>query len=164
MKTKSLIITGITILIIVLIIYSIINSPKIGSVGSAHEHANFMVFIDGEEINFALLQYMVKVREVHIENMNGVVIHTHATGVTIGYFLNTLGFKFDDKCFVTDKKEKFCNEEGKTLKFYVNGVKNYEYGDYEIRNNDKYLISYGNELEEEIQKQLNILDKTEVEK
>lgn len=162
MKSKNLIITGIIILIIILIIYSIINSPKIGPVGSAHEHADFMVFINGEEINFALPQYMVKVGEVHIEDMNGVTIHKHATGVTIGYFLNTLGFKFNDKCFITDKKEKFCNEEGKTLKFYVNGIENYEYGNYEIRNNDKYLISYGDELEEKIQKQLNILDKTEV--
>ncbi len=162
MKSKKLIITGIIILIIILIIYSIINSPKIGVVGSAHEHANFMVFINGEEINFAFPQYMVKAREVHIENMNGVTIHTHATGITIGYFFNTLGFKFDDKCFITDKKEKFCNEEGKTLKFYVNGVENYEYEDYEIKNDDKYLISYG-DISEDISEQFNVLNKTKIE-
>ncbi len=163
MKSKNLIITGIIILIIILIIYSIISSPKIGSVGSAHEHANFMVFINGEEINFAFPQYMVKTREVHIENMNGVTIHTHATRITIGYFFSTLGFKFDDKCFITNKKEKFCNEEGKTLKFYVNGVKNYEYGNYEIRNNERYLISYG-DVDEDISEQFNVLNKTKIEK
>lgn len=34
------------------------------------------------------------------------------------------------------------------------GKKNEEYGDYEIRNEEKYLISYGIEAEEEIRKQI----------
>ncbi len=142
-------------------IYFSLGSLKIGAVGSAHDHANFLVFINGEKIDFALPQYMVKVREVHIEDMNGITVHKHATGVTLGYFFKTLGFKFNDECFVTDKNEKFCNEADKKLNFYVNGNKNLVYGDYEIFNGDKYLISYGSS-NEDIQEQLNELSETEI--
>ena len=99
----------IVLLIITGIFYLIKNSENIGVtgfvVGSAHDHANFMVFINGEEINFALPQYIVKAKEVHIEDMNGNVIHKHATGITLGYFFKTLGFKFDENCFVFDNKK-----------------------------------------------------------
>jgi len=149
----------IVLLIITGIFYLIKNSENIGVtgfvVGSTHDHANFMVFINGEEINFALPQYIVKAKEVHIEDMNGNVIHKHATGITLGYFFKTLGFKFDENCFVFDNKKEYCNEGDKALKFYVNGERNYEYDKYEIRNLDKYLISYGNDSEEEIKKQLS---------
>ncbi len=159
MKTKNWIILSIIVLLIAWLGYSVFSGPQIGAVGSVHSHADFMVFINGEKINFALPQYMVKVQEVHIEDMNGVVIHKHATGVTLGYFLETLGFKFDEECFVTDKKEKFCNEGDKQLNFYVNGNRNLEYGDYSIMDDDKYLISYGSS-NENIQEQLKELDGT----
>ena len=149
----------IVLLIITGIFYLIKNSENIGVtgfvVGSTHDHANFMVFINGEEINFALPQYIVKAKEVHIEDMNGNVIHKHATGITLGYFFKTLGFKFDENCFVFDNKKEYCNEGDKTLKFYVNNERNYEYDKYEIKDLDKYLISYGNDSEEEIKKQLS---------
>ncbi len=162
MKNKSLIILGIVVVLVVWLGYSVLNDSNIGAVGSDHSHANFMVFINGEQINFALPQYMVKVQEVHIENMNGVTIHKHAIGVTLGYFFKTLGFKFNEECFVTDKKEKFCSEGDKKLNFYVNGNKNLVYGDYEIVDGDKYLISYGSS-NENIQEQLDELNEIEIE-
>ena len=162
MKTKSLIIFGLIIFVIALLGYLVFSGPQIGAVDSDHSHANFLVFINGEKMNFALPQYMVKVREVHIEDMNGVTIHKHTTGVTLGYFFKTLGFKFNEECFVTDEKEKFCTEEDKKLNFYVNGNKNSEYGDYDIVDGEKYLISYGSGSNESIQEQLDELNEIEI--
>ena len=162
MKNKKIVTWGVMIIIIILLGYFILNGSQIGAVGSEHSHANFLVFINGEKMNFALPQYMVKVQKVHIENMNGVTIHKHATGVTLGYFFKTLGFKFNDECFVTDEKEKFCTEGDKKLNFYVNGNKNLEYGNYEILDGEKYLISYGSS-NEDIQEQLDELNEIEIE-
>lgn len=155
MNEKESIIIIIALLLIVLLSYYIITKPRIGPVGSTHEHADFKVYINGEALNFAHPEYMVKTQFVHIEDMIGTVIHKHATGITLGYFFKSLGFEFNDKCFILDNKEEFCNEGDKTLKFYVNEQRNEEYGDYEIKDNDKYLISYSNEDNEEIQEQLN---------
>ncbi len=162
MRNEKIVTWGIIIIIMVLLGSFIFSGSQIGAVGSAHDHANFMVFLDGEKINFAFPQYMVKAQEVHIEDMNGITIHKHAIGVTLGYFFKTLEFKFNEECFITDKKEKFCNEGYKKLRFYVNGNENLEYGDYEIINNDKYLISYGSSYED-IQKQLLFLSESEIE-
>lgn len=155
MKNKNLVYIGIVVAVIFFVTYSFSSGPRIGPVGSVHEHADFNVYINGKALNFAQFEYMVKAREVHIENMIGDEIHKHATGVTLGHFFKTLGFEFNEKCFIMDNKEEFCNDGNKELKFYVNGQKNEEYGAYEIRDNDKYLISYGAESEEEIQKQIS---------
>ena len=138
-------------------VYLIFSSSKIGSIGSTHEHADFKIYINGQALNFAHEEYMVKVREVHIEDMIGTKIHKHATGITLRYFLETLGFEFNDKCFILDSEIEYCNNEKETLKFYVNEKENKKFGNYEIIDGDRYLISYGDDSEEEIQKQLNSL-------
>ena len=129
--------------------------PYIGSVGSTHQHATFKVYLDGNEMNLLSPKYMVKSQHVHIEGGDTDTIHKHATGVTLGYFFNTLNMKFDKDCFVSDDKISYCNNGDKKLKFYVNSVQNEEFGDHEIKEGEKYLISYGDNSEEEIQKQLN---------
>lgn len=164
MKNKNLIIWIIILLVIVTTFYVIKNSNKIGPLGSTHEHASFIVYINGESLNFAHPQYMVTDKFVHIENMDGKEIHKHATGVTLGYFFKTLGFKFNNECFILDDKTKYCNDKEKKLNFYVNGVQNYNYEKYEITEGDKYLISYGDNSNEEIQKQINFMEGDDNEK
>jgi len=115
--------------------------PPIGPLGGIHIHADYEVYIDGTPVDFAKREYMVKAQYVHIEGMDGDVIHVHATGVTIGEFFRTLGMKLTDECFKMGKK--YCTDEQKTLKFYVNGEPNDLYGDYLIGDKDKLLISYG---------------------
>ena len=118
------------------------KKPAIGPLGGIHIHADFKVYLDGKPVDFAKQQYMVKAQYVHIESMDGDIIHVHATGVTIGEFFRTLGMKFDSKCFVMNGK-KSCADDQKTLKFYVNGEPNELSGDYLISDWDKLLISYG---------------------
>lgn len=131
------------------------TTSSIGPLGSTHEHATFKVFLQGKLLDFSKPKYMVRVQEVHVEELNGDIIHKHATGITIGYFLNTLGFKLGKDCFVTDEGKSFCNAGDKKLKFYVDGVLSDDLGEHEIREGEKYLISYGNESAVLIEKQLS---------
>ena len=127
---------------------------SIGAVGSTHEHSTFKVYLSDSMLDFKQAKYMVRSQHVHIEGGDGDTIHKHATGITLGYFFNTLGYKFDNNCFVTDNTESYCNDGDKTLKFYVNGIINTEYNNHIIKDGDKYLISYGNDSEIDIQKQI----------
>ncbi len=129
------------------------SKPAIGPLGGVHYHADYKVYIDGHAIDFAKREYMVKAQHVHIENMNGDVIHVHASGVTIGEFFRTLGMKLDDQCFQLGK-QKYCTVGERKLKFYVSGEPNDLYGDYLISDLDKLLISYGDDSPEAIQEQL----------
>lgn len=133
--------------------------PKstIGILGSAHIHADFKVFINGEPINFADKDYYMKSSFIHVdENQNkedsSGVLHMHATGVPLWMFFESIGGRFDEKC-ISVGGETFCNGKGRSVKFYANGKPNSGFGDYVFSDLDKILISYGG-INEDVQEQL----------
>ena len=126
----------------------------IGQLGSAHLHADVKVYINGQAIDFSQKKYQLTTSFIHFEEGIGDVIHTHATGLTIGHMFESLSMDFNNNCIVFEK-QSYCNDNNKKLKFYVNGQLNNEFDNKVIRDLDKYLISYGNENESEKQKQLS---------
>ncbi|MBS3104990.1 hypothetical protein J4234_01925 [Candidatus Woesearchaeota archaeon] len=126
----------------------------IGVLGSAHLHADVKVYINGQSIDFSQRKYQLASSFLHFEEGIGDVIHTHATGLTIGHMFRSLGMDFSNNCLVVEK-QSYCNAGNIKLKFYVNGQLNNEFDNHVIHNLDKILVSYGNENEAEIQKQLN---------
>ncbi len=144
------------ILILLIFILFIAGCAKsLGPVGSTHEHASFKIYLDGQEFDIYHPKYELRSNYVHMEGGDFTAIHKHATGVTLGFFFNTLGFKLDDKCLKIEGSS-YCNSGDKTLKFYINGIlQSSKYGEHEIHNGEHYLISYGNDSQEEMQKQLN---------
>ena len=75
-----------------------LNDPSIGLVGSIHEHAVILIFLDGNLLDLSKPEYMLRSEPVHVENLDGAIIHKHATGITVGHFLQTLGISFDKNC------------------------------------------------------------------
>lgn len=134
--------------------YSLATTKPIGPIGSAHLHVDIKIYINGKVLDLSLDKYQLKSDAVHLEGRDGEVIHVHATGVTLGYFLGTLGMSIKEGCLRLDSGEEFCNEGERTLKVYVNNelIQNPE--DYVMKDLDKILITYGDETEEEIKKQI----------
>ena len=147
---------GVALLIVVILLYFIIislgSSPTsklregLGAAGSQHVHTDFKVYLDGRAVDFSQPRYQVRAQHVHVEGGDGDVIHVHATGVKMGYFFSTLGMKFNQTCFAVDGRN-YCNNENKTLKFFVNEVPSDELENYVLQSMDKILISYGNETD-----------------
>ena len=125
----------------------------IGALQSTHQHADVKVYINGKAIDFSQKKYQLAARFIHFEDGIGDVIHTHATGLTIGHLFKSLGGDINNNCLVLERS--YCNSNDNKLKFYVNGKPNNEYATYIIKDLDKILVSYGNESESEIKKQLN---------
>ncbi len=118
-----------------------------------HYHADFKLFVNNNEIDFAKPEYFVKSRFMHVENDpqgdTGKVLHMHATGVPLWLFFESVGMKFNNDCFIIlDTEEKYCNDGKNKLKFYINGKTNTEFGDYVFQDDDRILISYGPESED----------------
>lgn len=126
----------------------------IGALGSAHLHADVKVYINGKAIDFSQRKYQLANSFIHFEEGIGDVVHSHATGLTIGHMLKSLGIDFSNNCIIVEG-QNYCNENNKKLKFYVNGQSNNEFDNRLIRNLDKYLVSYGSENESELQKQID---------
>ena len=126
----------------------------IGQLRSTHIHSDVKVYVNGNAIDFSQRKYQLASRFIHFEEGIGDVVHVHATGMTLGHLFKSLGGDINNNCITIDKQTS-CNENSKTLKFYVNGQKNNEFANRVIKDIDKYLISYGNENDAEIQKQLS---------
>ena len=126
----------------------------IGALGSTHIHADVKVYINGKAVDFSQSKYQLTTSYLHFEEGIGDVIHLHATGLTMGHLFKAVGMDFDKNCLVVEGTS-LCSNDRATLKFYVNTESNNEFEKYIIKDLDKILVSYGNENESEIQKQLS---------
>ena len=125
----------------------------IGPLRSAHLHADVKVYMKGKPIDFSQRKYQLATDYIHFEEGIGDVIHTHATGLTVGHMLNSVGIKFNGQCLVFEGN-KYCSEGNRTIKFYVNGKRRDEMYSYAINDIDKILVSHGTEDEAGIQNQI----------
>ncbi len=146
------------------VLFWALTAPQsgIGPAGSTHIHQDWKAYLNGVPVDFSVGKYQKPHlnQKVHMEGGDGDVIHVHATGVTMGFFLESIGLDLGKDCFKMDTGEQYCNQDDKTLKFYVNGKLNDQLGDYILKDSDKILISYGSESEEAIADQLgSITDK-----
>ena len=126
----------------------------VGILRSAHLHADVKAYINGKALDFSQKKYQLAARYIHFEEGIGDVIHTHATGLTIGHMFKSLGMDFNNNCIVFEENS-YCNDDNKKLKFYVNGQPNTEFDNYIIKDLDKILVSYGDEGTTEIQNQIS---------
>ena len=126
----------------------------VGALKSTHQHADVKVYLDGQSIDFSQSKYQITTSFIHFEDGVGDVIHTHAIGLTIGNLFKSIGGDLNSNCLEFEG-ESYCNENGKTLKFYVNGQPNNEFASYIIHDLDKILVSYGSENDSGIKSQLS---------
>jgi len=154
------------LIVLAFIIYGCSNEKNnFGPLRSAHNHADIKAYILGNAIDFSLPQYQLKDDLTHFENGDGDVVHTHATGITLGYILKTLGMELTEECIKTDRGNKYCSEDNARLKAFVkNRNSDWEIipyaPDYVIQDMDKILVTYGTESEEGIKEQMeSVTDK-----
>ena len=122
-----------------------------GALGSAHTHTGVLVNLFGDTVDFSAPTYQIKSPWVHFEARDGTTIHKHATGITFGYLFESLAITLDDQCFVFPDNRDFCTDDKYTLKFFINGEQVTSIIDYEPMEEDRLLIMYGAESDEEIE-------------
>ena len=135
--------------------------PGAGKLGDEHEHAGILVRIHGDKFDFSLPPYQVKSPYIHFEAGDGSTIHRHASGVNLGFLFDTIRINLTDECFVfPDGKPEhtFCTDDKYSLKFYINHQKVNGIRDYVLDDDDKILISYGNQNQTQIEDQIRELD------
>lgn len=131
------------------------NQPEI--VRIYHVHADFLVFVNGNQVNFNRPEFDYVDRRIHLHIPNYMgdhVIHIESQHVTMGDFFYSLGMKLNVTCFVVNDNEH-CNNNNQKLKMYINGIPNSEFDKYKPQDLDRILITYGDETESEISEQIN---------
>jgi len=110
---------------------SLANQYNIGEFGSDHAHAAIVVIIDEKQVNFAQSQFQISNKYIHFENNNPYLIHKHATGVPLEMLFVSFGMK--DNCISNEPCIVYLNGE----RYYSDILQ------YEIKHNDRILISVG---------------------
>jgi hypothetical protein len=127
-----------------------------GALGSAHEHAVFEVRLEGEPID--LSQF------IHVEGGDGTTLHRHSTGVPVGEFFRSVDMNIDEanSCFVSDDGMQYCDNDSEQLRFFVNGTEVASIANYILKENDRILIIYGSETQEQLQAAFDKLNTTPI--
>lgn len=134
----------------------------VGEFGSDHAHAAIAVFVDGVQLNFGLPDFQLKSKYIHFENHNPYLIHKHAVGVPLDMLFSSVGMEITPECIGSAylSSELLCADSEKSMAFLINGKYYTEISSYEIKHNDRILISFGDS--EEIPEQLQYLESLEI--
>ena len=170
---KTVILPIIAVIAIIAVISIFLYSPTLppagfGALGSAHQHAAFLVKVNGENIDFRQPQYQVVSDYIHVENGDGTTLHRHATNVTFADFLKSVKMDLDEEnnCLVfTNNETQYCNNNNDNqLRTFINGnsASTESISNYIINDNDRLLVIYGNETEEQINEALDELNKIKI--
>ena len=163
-RTKNLktfvlpIVGGIGILLVVSMFLFSPNTSKssFGALGSAHQHAAFLVKINGKNIDCSIPKYEVQSDYIHVENGDGTTLHRDGTNVTFADFLDSVKMSIDrennNNCLLFDNGTQYCDDIQHKLNAFINGNLTSAISNYIINNNDRLLLIYGNETEDQINK------------
>jgi hypothetical protein len=150
---------------------------KFGTVGSAHEHAAFIINVNGTPIDFSQPQYQVKSRLIHVEGGDGGTLHRHTDKVPFGEFLRSENMNLEDSCFsisgqTTDQQgqqqgqqEEYCSNGTETLRAFVNGKELESPSslvDYILKDDDRILLIYGNQTADQLTQALGELEQVPI--
>lgn len=136
-----------------------------------HYHANFAIYINGQQINFDSPLYFEEVQtcsgdfendpkhRAHMHDQKSGLVHVHDEGVTWGHFLANLGFGVTKDLIQTNTGTYVDGVDGNKLSFYLNEQEVDSIANTVIGNEDKLLIDYGKpytDKEELVQKYAKI--------
>lgn len=120
--------------------------------------ASFAIYTNGTFRIFSDKKYHNLSPDVFIQADNANVVNVKKAGTTWNDFFKTLPMKLSKDCLTTGTGQTFCTNQNQTLKFYINGEEVNSGLEKEIKPEDKLLISYGSEHEDQIKSQLQKLD------
>jgi len=127
--------------------------------------AAILVMIDDLEFLFYTAPYQMQDPYIFFSGGDGNTIHRNHEDATIELLFNSMDIGLDDQCYVFPERtgyasDHFCVNDDYSLKYFINGKPVSGILDYIIQNNDRILIIFGNETDEQIREyisQLNLI-------
>lgn len=122
---------------------------------SVHHHANFGLYVNGQQDQFQGPGYYEEVTACNVHNhedlasrvhMHGNVnnvVHVHDHGVTWSDFFANIGYTLGDTVLVTEKGTFVDGQDGNKLSFMLNGQPVTHIANTLIKSEDALLINYG---------------------
>lgn len=96
------------------------SASGVGAVGSAHYHGTIQVTVLGDQVDFSRSEYQLRADRFHFEGGQGTEWHAHATGVTLDFAMESLGFDVTRDSF-TYEGTTYEDGAGYDVQVRVNG-------------------------------------------
>jgi hypothetical protein len=150
---------------------------RFGTVGSAHEHAAFIINVNGTPIDFSQPQYQLMSRLIHVEGGDGFTLHRHTDRVPFGEFLRSVNMNLEDSCFSISEgtSDQQGQQQGQQLEYCTNGTEELRafvngeeleppssLVDYILRDDDRILLIYGNQTTDQLTEALSELEEVPI--
>ncbi len=133
---------------------SVSKSPTSKQDETVDYKASFAIFTNGTFRVFSGTMYHNRSDDVFIQADNPNVVLIKKSEIVWNDFFATLPFKLTKDCLTTGTGETFCSNTNSKLRFYLNGKEDSDAFDKQINDSDRLLVTYGNENEQQIQKQI----------
>jgi len=137
---------------------------------AVHYHANFAMYVNGEQELFDSFTYYEEVQScggdelfnprirAHMHEQVNSVVHVHDAGATWGHLFANLGFTLGNSVLTTDT-DVFTESDDAALTFILNGEETSSIANQTIRSEDVLLISFGDDDEEALTEQYESIPK-----
>lgn len=138
---------------------------------SVHYHANFALYVNGHRDTFSGPGFYEEVascnldpesepgHRVHMHDQINDVVHVHASGVTWGNFFENLGYSVSSKHILTTTNVLTENDVNKVT-FILNGKEVNDISNTVIQSEDRLLVNYGNQDQNQINTEFNSVANT----
>lgn len=139
------------------------TAPTTGELRQAvHWHADFALYINGEQFDFNTPDFVSTEDEelnenVHIHEPRYTVVHAHREQSTWNEFFTSLGMKVTDTCVTLKDGTEYCEDGQNHLDFLVNDVPVDGIRDLDISDLQRVLIWYGPETADQMVGRFNDL-------
>lgn len=117
--------------------------------------ASFVIFTSGLRRDFSGAMYHNLSEDAYITTDAPNIIFIKRQDITWDQFFSTLPFKLTTECLWTGIGESFCDGQGGSLGFYLNGEKTDNLLEKIIQNGDQVLVTFGNETQIQIRNQID---------
>jgi len=148
-KIRNYAILGLVVFGIGYMLYGVFSSPQIGPIGSTHQHIDLLIHVDGQIIDLNQTQYAHQSNYAHLHQNETDVIHLHAINIPLNWFMDSLNIPMTDSSLTLDG-QTYNEDELNKLHIIINGEEIDDI-EYVLQDEDKLLVLYGPENEEEIE-------------
>lgn len=107
--------------------------------------ASFVIYTNGTLRIFTDPRYHNLSEDVYLEADDPGIVHVKKPDITWADFFETLPMKLTAECLATGTGQRFCTDENRKLKFYLNGELRPDALDETIQDGDELLVSFGEE-------------------
>ena len=154
-KIRNYAILGLVVFGIGYMLYGIFSAPQIGPIGSTHQHIDLLIHVDGQIIDLNQTQYAHQSNYAHLHQNETDVIHLHAINIPLSWFMDSLNIPMTDSSLTLDG-QTYNEDELNKLHIIINGEEIDDI-EYVLQDEDKLLVLYGPENEEEIEEIIELI-------